>query len=101
MTRQTPRDSADSLSNIPVVVPQELQPLPRMTNTWATAVVIAVAGIAFGIYCFSVQLREGLIVTDHRNPGYGGAAWGLYVGFYVFFVGVSFAGITVAALCRL
>jgi molybdopterin-containing oxidoreductase family membrane subunit len=30
-----------------------------------------------------------------------GVPWGLYVAFYVYFVGVSFAGITVAALIRL
>jgi molybdopterin-containing oxidoreductase family membrane subunit len=31
----------------------------------------------------------------------GGAPWGLYVAFVVYFVGVSFAGITVAVLIRL
>jgi molybdopterin-containing oxidoreductase family membrane subunit len=31
----------------------------------------------------------------------GGAAWGLYIAFVVYFIGVSFAGITVAALIRL
>ena len=31
----------------------------------------------------------------------GGATWGLYITFVVYFVGVSFAGITIAALIRL
>jgi len=96
--RQRPRDSMEI---IPIVVPHTLQPLPRTRPAWLIAVAIAACALLVGIYAFSVQWREGLIVTDHRNPGYGGAAWGLYVGFYVFFVGVSFAGITVAALCRL
>jgi molybdopterin-containing oxidoreductase family membrane subunit len=35
-----------------------------------------------------------------RNPGYGGAAWGLYIAFDVIFSGVSFAGIVLTAVCR-
>jgi Ni/Fe-hydrogenase subunit HybB-like protein len=31
----------------------------------------------------------------------GGAPWGLYIAFVVYFVGISFAGVTVAALIRL
>jgi len=94
---------SDSISGrgAPFVVPHDLQPLPPTRPAWLIAVALSVAAIAIGVYAFSVQWREGLIVTDHRNPGYGGAAWGLYVGFYVFFVGVSFAGITVAAMSRL
>jgi molybdopterin-containing oxidoreductase family membrane subunit len=101
--RARERMARDSLTAIapPLIVPQDLQPLPRTRLAWLIAVGLALAGIAFGVYAFSVQWREGLIVTDHRNPGHGGAAWGLYVGFYVYFVGVSFAGITIAALCRL
>ena len=78
-----------------------VQPLPRPGWPWALALGIAIVAVAFGVYCYTVQIREGLIVTDHRNIGYGGAAWGLYIAFYVFFVGVSFAGISVAALGRL
>jgi molybdopterin-containing oxidoreductase family membrane subunit len=95
------RLARDSLQGIPVIVPQDLQPLPRSSWAWMLATAVAAMAVAIGVWCFTIQWNEGLIVTDHRNPGYGGAAWGLYVGFYVFFVGVSFAGITVAALGRL
>jgi len=94
-----PRNTSGPIPLPPL--PHDIQPLPRTTAPWLIAVAIAMTAVALGLYCFSIQWREGLIVTDHRNPGYGGAAWGLYVGFYVFFVGVSFAGITIAALCRL
>lgn len=58
--------------------------------------------LAFGIVQYTRQLTEGLAVTGLRDPGpMGGAAWGLYIAFDVYFVGVSFAGITIAALIRL
>jgi Ni/Fe-hydrogenase subunit HybB-like protein len=78
-----------------------VQPLPRTTLAWLACLGIAAAAIGFGLYAFAEQTRHGFIVTGLRNPGQGGGAWGLYIAFDVFFVGVSFAGITVAALCRL
>lgn len=78
-----------------------VQPLPRTSVAWLTAVAVAAGAIAFGAYAFRYQYEHGFIVTGLRNPGQGGAGWGLYIAFDVFFVGVSFAGITVAALCRL
>ena len=48
------------------------------------------------------MLTQGLAVTGLGDIGSaGGSAWGLYIAFDVYFVGVSFAGITVAALIRL
>jgi molybdopterin-containing oxidoreductase family membrane subunit len=64
------------------------------------AVLLAVFG--FGIFAYSRQLTEGAIVTGMRDLGtMGGVPWGLYIVFLIFFVGVSFAGITVAAMIRL
>jgi Ni/Fe-hydrogenase subunit HybB-like protein len=54
-----------------------------------------------GIAAFLEQSAQGFIVTALRTPGCGAHAWGLYIAFDVFFAGVGFAGITVAALCRL
>jgi Ni/Fe-hydrogenase subunit HybB-like protein len=69
---------------------------------WLIALVLLLVIAAVGVYGYSLQLREGEIVTGLRNTGtMGGATWGLYVAFVVYFVGVSFAGITVAALIRL
>jgi len=107
MTRPASRDSNEMISGTSLpgiiipVLPHDMQPLPKTSRAWLVAVAICAIAVSIAFYCLSIQWREGLIVTDHRNPGYGGAAWGLYVGFYVFFVGVSFAGITVAALSRL
>ena len=64
--------------------------------------VVLLALIGLGIFAYSRQLIEGEIVTGMRDIGtMGGATWGLYIVFLIFFVGVSFAGITVAALIRL
>jgi molybdopterin-containing oxidoreductase family membrane subunit len=61
-----------------------------------------VALIGLGIFAYSRQLIEGLIVTGMRDTGtLGGSPWGLYIGMDVYLVGISFAGITVAALTRL
>lgn len=79
----------------------DTQPLPRTTLAWLVCITAAAGAIGFGLYCFREQLVHGFIVTGLRNPGRGGGAWGLYIAFDVFFIGVSFAGITVAALCRL
>jgi molybdopterin-containing oxidoreductase family membrane subunit len=58
--------------------------------------------VSWGVFAYTRQLVEGLIVTGMRDIGtMGGSAWGLYITFDVYFVGVSFAGITTAALIRL
>ena len=79
----------------------EVQPLPRTSLAWVIAVVISAAALGFGIYGYYDHYEHGFIVSGMRDPGRGGAAWGLSIIFYVFFVGVSFAGITVAAMSRL
>lgn len=69
---------------------------------WYVTVGISLALVALGLFAYSLQLAQGEVVTGLRNIGtMGGATWGLYVAFIVYFVGVSFAGITVAALIRL
>ncbi|MFN3285917.1 MAG: NrfD/PsrC family molybdoenzyme membrane anchor subunit [bacterium] len=65
-------------------------------------VLVLLAIVGWGIYAYSRQFVEGLVVTGLRDIGtMGGAAWGLYIAFDIYFVGVSFAGITMAALIRL
>jgi molybdopterin-containing oxidoreductase family membrane subunit len=73
----------------------------RTTWPWVTGVILSLAAIAIGLYCYADHVEHGFIVSALRNPGQGGGAWGLAIMFYVYFVGVSFAGIVVAALARL
>ena len=74
----------------------------RWSTGWVAVVGLSLAVLALGVFAFARQLIEGEVVTGLRNVGtMGGATWGLYVAFIVYFVGVSFAGITIAALIRL
>jgi len=87
-----PRESGSTL-------PQGIGVLSR---GWALFMAFTLALTAFGIYAFMYQQAKGEIVTGLRDVGtMGGAPWGLYITFLVYFVGVSFAGITIAALIRL
>jgi Ni/Fe-hydrogenase subunit HybB-like protein len=85
-------------------VPPERLPygVGRVTPQWLVLVGIAAAATLFGIFAYSREAMEGLAATGMRSIGtMGGATWGLYIAFVVYFVGVSFAGITMAALIRL
>ncbi len=72
------------------------------TRGWVILAIALVALIALGIYAYSIQLTEGEIVTGLRNLGtMGGATWGLYISFLIYFIGLSFTGISIAAMIRL
>ncbi|MFQ5947269.1 MAG: NrfD/PsrC family molybdoenzyme membrane anchor subunit [Acidimicrobiia bacterium] len=78
------------------------QGVGRPTPGWGILVGIAAGVLAFGAFAYSREASEGMVLTGLRDIGtMGGATWGLYVAFVVYFVGISFAGITVAALIRL
>ncbi len=58
--------------------------------------------VILGVVAYGYQFTEGEAVTGLRNLGtMGGATWGLYIVFDIYFVGVSFAGLTVVVLIRL
>lgn len=74
----------------------------RVTPGFSALVAPLLILAAWGAFAYSTQFAEGLVVTGMRDVGtMGGAPWGLYIAFDVYFVGVSFAGITIAALIRL
>ncbi|HEY5640636.1 MAG TPA: NrfD/PsrC family molybdoenzyme membrane anchor subunit, partial [Dehalococcoidia bacterium] len=59
------------------------------------AFLLAVLG--WGIYAFTTQLDDGLIVTDMRDR----ISWGLYISTFVFFIGISHAGTLISAILRI
>lgn len=66
------------------------------------AVVAALLGLlGLGIAGYAQQRLHGDVVTGLRNIGQGGAVWGLYIVFDVFFVGLAFGGIAFIAVVRL
>ncbi len=89
-----------------MTVDEKMKSLPQgvgeLTRGWKVFLLLASAVAALGLGAWVYQLNQGLVVTGLRDLGsVGGSAWGLYVAFDVYFVGVSFAGITTAALIRL
>jgi Ni/Fe-hydrogenase subunit HybB-like protein len=78
------------------------QGIGRFSPGWIIFFVAMIVIVAIGFYAYLLQVNNGLIVTGLRGLGtMAGATWGLYVAYYVYFIGVSFAGITVAALIRI
>lgn len=74
----------------------------RVTRGWATVLTLGSVGVLIGIVGYAVEQSRGMVATGMRDLGtMQGATWGIYVALVVYFVGVSFAGITVAALIRL
>jgi len=73
-----------------------------LTTPWKAFVLGALVVLGFGVFAYIWELSQGMVVTGMRNVGsMGGASWGLYITMVVYFIGVSFAGMTVAALIRL
>jgi molybdopterin-containing oxidoreductase family membrane subunit len=74
----------------------------RRRGAWLPVVGALVVLLGVGIYAYLHELSEGMAATGLRNLGpQGGATWGLYISFVIYFVGLSFAGISTAALIRL
>ena len=72
-----------------------------MTARWTAAVAFVGGVVGWGLYSYFVELSHGMISTGLRQIGGGGATWGLYLVFVVYVIGVSFAGVSTAALVRL
>jgi len=82
-----------------IELPQEIG---KLTPAWILFFAAMAVITAIGVYAYLLQVNNGLVVTGMRGLGtMAGATWGLYVAYYVYFIGVSFAGITVAALIRI
>jgi len=78
------------------------QKIGQLSPSWIVFFAAMLVVTAVGLYAYLLQVNNGLIVTGLRGLGtMAGATWGLYVAYYVYFIGVSFAGITVAALIRI
>lgn len=84
-----------------VLYPQVMPNLKKFSKGWLLWVFLLSLGVAGGLYAFYLQEHHGEIVTGLRTVGSGGAGWGLYIVSVIFFIGVSFAGISIAALIRL
>jgi molybdopterin-containing oxidoreductase family membrane subunit len=74
----------------------------RLNTGWYVTIAVLLVLVGLGAFAYLTQLVEGEIVTGMRDIGtMAGAPWGMYIAFVVYFIGVSFAGITIAVLIRL
>ncbi|MEE9473064.1 MAG: NrfD/PsrC family molybdoenzyme membrane anchor subunit, partial [Acidimicrobiia bacterium] len=73
-----------------------LAPSRRTTRSYYLFVAFLLAVIAWAGYAYSVQLRDGLVVTGMRDR----ISWGLYITMFVFFIGISHAGTLISAILR-
>ncbi|MBI4313073.1 MAG: polysulfide reductase NrfD [Chloroflexi bacterium] len=74
-----------------------LAPLRRTGKAYLLFIGALLLVIAWGVYAYFVQARDGLIVTGMRDR----LSWGLYVALFVFFIGASMAGTFVSAILRI
>ncbi len=78
------------------------QAVGRLTTGWKATMGVGLLLVVVGVFAFIREVSTGMVATGMRDVGtMGGASWGLYITMVVYFIGVSFAGITIAALIRL
>jgi molybdopterin-containing oxidoreductase family membrane subunit len=73
-----------------------LAPVLKTSLAYWAFVAFLLGVIGWGIYAYSVQLRDGLVVTGMRDR----ISWGLYITTFVFFIGISHAGTLISAILR-
>lgn len=67
-------------------------------STWRFYLWIGILStiIAWGVYAYIHQIRNGLVVTGMRDYVF----WGVYITNFVFFIGISHAGTLISAILR-
>ena len=73
-----------------------LTPLTSASRSYYLLVGALVMIVAWGLYAYFTQLRDGLYVTGMRDR----ITWGLYISLFVFFIGISHAGTLISAILR-
>src|SRR3990170_3164484 len=73
-----------------------LAPITKTSRWYYAWVGFLLMVIAWGVYAYSRQLHDGLIVTGMRDR----ISWGLYITTFVFFIGISHAGTLISAILR-
>src|SRR3990170_2389788 len=79
-----------------------LRPLANPGTKYYVLVAIAGAVLVWFLLAWAWQLRYGLIVTGLGDWGTsGGVPWGIYIGSFIWWVGISHGGILISAGVRL
>ena len=79
-----------------------LRPIQNTSKWFYIAFVLAGAGALVWAVGYLWQLHHGLIVTGLSDWGSGGGVtWGLYIGLFIWWVGIAHGGIILSAAVRL
>jgi len=78
------------------LVDTALAPIRRTSRRYWALVGLELAVLGWGLYAYTIQLRDGLVVTGMRDR----ISWGLYIATFVFFIGISHAGTLISAILR-
>ena len=79
-----------------------LRPLANPGTKYYVLVAIAGAVLVWFLLAWAWQLQHGLIVTGLADWGTsGGVPWGIYIGSFIWWVGISHGGILISAGVRL
>ncbi|MEX1091783.1 MAG: NrfD/PsrC family molybdoenzyme membrane anchor subunit [Acidimicrobiia bacterium] len=79
-----------------------MRPLGRPSRRYVIVLGVALIGLLWFALAWAFQLRHGLVVTGLSDWGTGGGVpWGLYVGSFIWWVGIAHGGIVVSAAVRL
>lgn len=79
-----------------------LRPLGAPSRAYLAVLAMALLGLVWFGQAWVFQLRHGLVVTGLSDWGTGGGVpWGLYVGSFIWWVGIAHGGIVVSAAVRL
>ncbi|MBI2889680.1 MAG: polysulfide reductase NrfD [Nitrospirae bacterium] len=74
-----------------------LRTMFRLSPLYVLAVLVTGGLVAWGGYAWSVQIDYGMGMSGKRHP----AMWFLYIGTFVFWIGVSHAGTLLSAILHL
>ena len=79
-----------------------LRPIQNTSKWFYVAFALAGLGTTVWLIGYLWQLRHGLIVTGLSDWGSGGGVtWGLYIGLFIWWVGIAHGGIILSAAVRL
>ena len=77
-----------------------LRPLRYTSPVFYVWIFVLLVAVGWFLFAWYTQLSQGLAITGMRSIP-GGAPWGFYITNFVFFIGITHAGIAIASAIRL
>lgn len=80
---------------------QVLAPIDTTRKRYYAFLVLLGIGVLWFAFAWLVQLRGGMIYTSLRDWGtQGGVPWGVYIGTFIWWIGIAHGGIMISAAVR-